>query len=103
MLAKKDMEDYYPCSGKSICAGCIHSLHGSGNDVKCPFCSSARGSKTNEDMIEEIMKRVEANNDTGSMWLAYLYFKGAMGVQQDRTKAKELLLRAAKLGLSKAH
>ena len=36
-LAKKDMEDYYPCCGKSICAGCIHFLHGSGNDGKAPF------------------------------------------------------------------
>ena len=54
-------------------------------------------------MIEEIMKRVEAN-DTGSMCLlAYLYFKGAMGEQQDRKKAMELYAKATDLGYSKAH
>ena len=59
-LARKAMSNYYSCCGKSICGGCIYSFRESGNDAKCPFCNSDRAKKTDEDRVEELMKRVEA-------------------------------------------
>ena len=60
-LNHKVMERYYPCCGKSICGGCIYSNIISGNENRCPFCNSDRG-KTEEEQVEDNMKRVEAND-----------------------------------------
>jgi TPR repeat protein len=101
-LAKQFMEQYYPCCGKNICRGCVHSFRESGN-YKCPFCNSDRASKTIEELVGEVMKRVAAN-DAGAIWtLAGCYYNGFNGLQQDQTKAMELYARAADLGHSKAH
>jgi hypothetical protein len=61
MLANMATEVYYECCGKTICRGCVDSFAKSGNDDKCPFCNSDRD-KTDEERIEELMKRVEAND-----------------------------------------
>jgi hypothetical protein len=65
-LANLGMKQYYPCCGKSICGGCVNSFHEAGRNKKCAFCNSDRGSKTDEEQVEEILKRVEAN-DPGAM------------------------------------
>jgi TPR repeat protein len=94
------MEAYYPCCGKSICVGCIHSNPNSGH---CPYCRGERLGKTEEDKVDEIMKRV-AVNDAGAMYaLGSCYYNGKLGLLQDRTKGMELLTRAAGLGHSQAH
>jgi uncharacterized protein with PIN domain len=49
----------------SICKGCKHSCRMSGNDDKCPFCNAAINA-TEEERVEQIRKRVEAN-DPGAM------------------------------------
>ena len=95
--------EYYPCCGKSICKRCVHSFRKSGNDVKCPFCNSDRVSKTVEECVEEMMKRVEANDPASICMLADSYYHGRLGLQQDRTKAMELFTRAADLGFSRVH
>ena len=102
-LTGKHMEYYYPCCGKSICEGCMYSFCESGNDEKCPFCNSDRGSKTDEEDVEDIMKRVAANDAASISLLAYYYYEGIGGLQQDRTKAMELYARAAELGNGDAH
>jgi len=102
-LKFKDMEVYYPCCGKSICRGCMYSSCKSGNNKKCPFCNSNRGDKTDEENVEEIMKRVEANDAVAMGMLAHSYHRGLRGVKQNQTKAMELYIRAAKIGCSKAH
>jgi hypothetical protein len=66
-LAKKPMEKYYSCCGKSICRGRVHSLCGSGNDNKCLFCNSNGSSKTDEERVGEVIRRVEAN-DAGDVY-----------------------------------
>jgi tetratricopeptide (TPR) repeat protein len=97
-LAKKSPGLFYPCCGKSICKGCIHSFCVSGNIGKCPFCNCKRAGKTLFNL-----KRVEAN-DPGAIWMiAGYYYQGLCGLQQDHTKAMELYNRAADLGYSKAH
>jgi TPR repeat protein len=97
------MEAYYSCCGKSICAGCIHSFIISGNHKKCVYCNSDFLGKTEEEDVEQIMKRVEANDPASICKLGSYYYNGAHGLQQDREKAMELLTRAADLGFKKAH
>jgi TPR repeat protein len=101
-LADEDTEIYYACCGKSICDGCIHSFRESANDEKCPFCN-AEINKTDEEKVEEIMKRVEANDPASIGVLANFYQHGHHRLQQDHSKAMELYARAGDLGFSKAH
>jgi TPR repeat protein len=101
-LKKEDMELYYPCCGKSICKGCMHSFNQSGNNSKCPFYNADRY-KTAEEHVEEIRKRVEANDPNSMCLLACIYHMGLHGIQQDNAKAKELYARSADLGHSEAH
>jgi TPR repeat protein len=102
-LANENMEQYFPCCGKSICRGCHYSSWKSGNDEKCPFCNSDRSNETDEEIVEEMMKRVEANDAASICLLGYYYYQGRAGVQQDHAKAMELYVRAANLGYTKAH
>jgi tetratricopeptide (TPR) repeat protein len=101
-LADEDTEIYYPCCGKSVCEGCIHSFRESGNDEKCPFCN-AEINKTDEEKVEEVIRRVEANDPASICILAGYYLRGLRGVEQDHAKAMELYTRAADLGFGKAY
>jgi TPR repeat protein len=102
-LANVDTVEYYSCCGKSICIGCVHSFRKSGNIDKCPFCNSDRSSKTDEEMVEELKKRVDLN-DAGAIYLLAIHYQqGLEGVQQDHAKAMELYAKAAELGYGKAH
>ena len=101
-LEDKHMEQYYPCCGKGVCRGCVHSFCESGNDDNCPFCNS-EGGKTDEERVEQIMKRVAANDAASMKMLADSYYLGLRGVQQDHARALELLTMAADLGFSNAH
>jgi len=102
-FAQMETEEYFTCCGKCICKGCVHSLRKSGNHGKCPYCNSDRVGKTDEEMVEEILKRVEANDAVGMGMLGSYYCHGYLGLQQDDNKAIELWTRAADLGSKKAH
>jgi hypothetical protein len=78
----------------------VHSFIISENDGKCPFCNSDRASKIDEEKIEEIMKRVEANDAASIYVLANHYEHGGLGLQQNYTKAKEFYARSADLGFN---
>ena len=101
-LKDRDMETYCPCCGKSICVGCDYSFSESGNDDKCPFCNS-EGGKTDEERVEQIMKRVDANDPGAICVLGHFYHHGLAGFQQDQTRAMELFTKSIDLGCSKAH
>jgi len=102
-LANKEMAHYYSCCGKSICKGCVYSFTQSGNIGKCPFCNADQASKTNEEVVEELMKRVAAYDAFSICMLADSHYYGLIGFQQDRAKAIERYTRAADLGCIKAH
>jgi TPR repeat protein len=102
-FATQSTELYYPCCGKIICGGCIHSFRESGNNGKCPFCNFDRDGKTDGELVEERTKRVEANDPASNFILGDSYYHGLNGIQQDHTKAMEFYARAAELGYSKAH
>ena len=89
-------------ASKNVCGGCIHSCRESGNDDKCPFCNS-EGGKTEEEDVEDNMKRVEANDPASIYVLAGFHYDGFGGLQQDQSKAMELYAKAAELGNSEAH
>ena len=72
-LATEPMEQYFSCCGKSICRGCIHSFSKTGNNGKCPFCNSDQSNKTEEELVEELMKRVAANDAASMKMLAGSY------------------------------
>jgi TPR repeat protein len=99
----EDVKTYYPCCGKSICAGCIYSFRESGNNDKCPFCNADQENKTVEENVKDNMKRVEVNDAFSICMLANCYHDGINGLQQDHVKAIELYTRAAELGCSEAH
>jgi tetratricopeptide (TPR) repeat protein len=102
-LKKEDMEVYFTCCGKKICKGCLYSFDQSGNEEKCPFCNANRFSKTDEEMADQIMKRVEANDAASTYLLANSYHNGLSGFQKDHARAIELYAQAADLGHSQAH
>jgi TPR repeat protein len=54
-------------------------------------------------MVEEIMKRVEANDAITMGMLGSYYNHGQIGLQQDHNEAIELWTQSAHLGCSKAH
>jgi TPR repeat protein len=49
------------------------------------------------------MKRTAANDATSMCGLAYHYYHGKLGLQQDLAMGVELFIRAARLGSSQAH
>ena len=102
-MAGKSMEISFACCGKSICRGCVYSFNQSGNESKCPFCNSDRRDKTYGELVEDNMKRVEANDPASICMLAIQYHHGRAGLQQDLAKAKDLYTRAVELGCSMAH
>jgi TPR repeat protein len=102
-VANMVTEVYYECCGKSICKGCIYSFAKSGNLGKCPFCNSDRADKTDEERVEELMRRVEANDAGAIFMLGNHYYHGIVGLQQDQERAMELWKQAAEFGSSKAH
>jgi TPR repeat protein len=103
LLAKLETKQYYSCCGKSICGGCVESFAKSGNLEKCPFCNADGRGKTDDERVEELMKRVEANDASAIYLLGSSYDFGEHGLQQDHEKASELYAMAAELGYSKAH
>ena len=70
---------------------------------KCPFCNYDRSNKTVVEHVEDLMKRVEANDPALMFMLANSYQHGLNGLQQDHAKAMELYARSANLGNSMAH
>ena len=97
-FAYDGMASFYPCCGKIVCNGCHYSNHISGNR-KCPFCNSNVNS---DNEIEQVKKRVEANDVIALTELGCFYANGSHGLRKDWDVAFELWTRAAELGSSRA-
>jgi len=93
---------YMTCCGKVICTGCIYApvYDDQGNELAkktCPFCRASRPS-SDEEALENIKKRVEANDPHAIYRLGLDYMEGSCGLPQDYKKALELWHQAAELG-----
>jgi len=98
---------YKPCCGKIICSGCMHApvYDHRGNKVsekKCPFCRVV-APKTDDEINDRLIKRVEANDAIALYNTGNYYRDGRNGFPQDHEKALELWHRAGELGHSKAY
>jgi TPR repeat protein len=86
-----------------LCLCALKNLARGGNrSFTSPGVHSDQADKTDEEMAEEVRKRV-ANDLSAMCLLAGNYHCGVRGVQQDQMKAIELWSRAADLGNTKAH
>ena len=95
---------YQSCCGKIICSGCIHAIEMMDDDDKCPFCRVPTPEpESDEEIIEMIKKRVEMDDANAIYNLGCDYDEGLCGLPQDRDKAFELFLRAAKLGSDESY
>ena len=102
-LADISTEIYYSCCGKSICGGCAHSFRKSGNNRSCPFCKTDHVNKTDDERVQEFIKRVEVNDAVSMYVLGNSYYHGDLGLRQDEGRAMELWKEAVELGSSAAH
>ena len=59
------------------------------------LCNSDRLGKSDEERVEQLMKRVEADDAVAIYVLANDYHHGNGSLQQDRAKAMKLFARAA--------
>jgi hypothetical protein len=93
---------FMTCCSKTICSGCAYVCKRKGYDVVCPHCK-VELPKSLAGIIQQLTKRVEANNADAMYALGIMYQEGKNGVEQDRFKGTKLLLRASKLGSVKAN
>jgi len=98
---------YMSCCGKTICSGCFHApvYDNQGNKVKkvCPFCRIPH-QKSDKEMFERTMKRMEEVNDAIAIYNMGCWYRGGMyGLPQDNVKALELWHRGAELGFTHAY
>jgi len=91
---------YTSCCGKMLCLGCVYANTVAAADTekcKCLFCQTEAPSSDEED-IERLKKRVEANDAWAMFHLGSYYQHGMLGLRQDHAKALKLYHKSAKLG-----
>jgi TPR repeat protein len=101
----EDQFIYQSCCGKMLCDGCVCANTVAAADTerfKCVFCRS-EGPSSDEEDIERMKKRVEANDALAMYNLGSDYQLGMKGLRQDNAKALELYHKSAKLGNNIAH
>eukprot|EP00979_Chaetoceros_neogracilis_P016713 scaffold9124_cov144-Chaetoceros_neogracile.AAC.1 len=102
-----DLCSYQPCCGTMMCDGCAYAHSVAEADTEkeketCVFCRTEAPS-SEEEHIERIKKRVEANDAQAIFHLGCYYQFGMMGLRQDNAKALELYHKSAKLGNHHSH
>ena len=93
---------YKSCCGKTICSGCVHAVKENGGLRLCPFCRSPAPS-TDEEIIRQLMKRVDAGDADATQIVAGYYSLERCGLPKDQTNALELWHRAGELGSASSY
>ena len=95
---------YNSCCGKIICCGCIYagSKMDGNADQLCPFCR-VPAPRSDEEIMERVMKRVEMDDAQAIHNKACYYQQGRSGLPQDYTEALELWHRAGELGNARSY
>jgi len=98
---------YQTCCGKVICSGCGYApvYDNQGNKVdskKCPFCRTPHP-KSDEEAVERLKKRSEADDAIAIYNLGVFHQEGLHGFPQDYKKALENWYRAGEIGYANAY
>eukprot|EP00979_Chaetoceros_neogracilis_P004017 scaffold695_cov279-Chaetoceros_neogracile.AAC.43 len=96
---------YQSCCGKMLCRGCVHAHAVAAADTekeKCVFCRS-EATSSEEEHIERMKKRAEANDAQAMSNLGSYYRFGMIGLRQDHAKALDFYHKSAELGNNIAH
>ena len=101
---------YMSCCGKLLCIGCDHGMAQleDGEDP-CPFCRTTTIGKNAPKVtgvkgeLIKLRKRIDANDAVAIFMMANMYRGGKHGLQQDKKKAFEYILRSARLGNADAN
>ena len=100
--------------GKTVCKGCVFGTveaHMSdGGDAEkamekaasCPYCRSDTTSCDDKNALKALMKRANAGNDEAMYLIGSYYFKGKMGLCQDKAEGLKWYRRAVEAGSGKA-
>ena len=112
---------YFSCCGTTVCCGCAFGTELAAKDIKaetaggegielhipspqnvtmhfaCPFCRT-EGPKTDEEIINQIQKRLQMNDGDAMEYLALHYRDGMLGLPVDEAKCLELMHKAADHG-----
>ena len=83
---------------KVICSGCVYApvYDNNGNEIAkktCPFCRTSHP-KSDEEIVERLIKRVEAGDTIAMNNLGLYHDEGSYGFKQNHAKALELWHRA---------
>ena len=86
---------YMPCCGKDVCCACICAYQNTSEEKNrpCPFCRSPRP-KSQDEVIEQMEKRVKENDTIAMHTLAHTYLHSEM----NKMNGLRLLLLASELG-----
>ena len=97
-------QTFQACCGSTLCKGCCYAVEKEVSHLICPFCRApVLPSGSDEEWIDRITKRVDANDARAMLQLGSYYQRGEKGLPQDYGKAMELLLRAGELGCAAAN
>jgi len=99
----EEQSAYQTCCGKFLCIGCVNTVEQMESGWEsCAFCRVDRPSREGE-VFERLEDRLEKYNDpTAGFSLGICHANGKYGLSEDREKAHEYYLRAAKLSSSQA-
>ena len=90
------------CCGKTICNGCIYTMHMSEGKYLCPFCREPNATAANEH-IERTKKLMDKGNAEAFNYFSACCVQGRNGMPRDFQKANELWLKAGELGCAVAY
>ena len=78
----------------------VHKLSKTGNVDNCPYYKAEKIGKTDEEEVEAMMKRVDANDAHSIYMLGSFHYHGYLGLLQDWEIVEELWTQATRLGSS---
>ena len=98
---------YLVCCGKTICGACDKGqwkvdMEGQ-RERLCPFCRRTDDFEYNDERrVKQVMKLADAGHHDALEWIALTYFKGEMGLRQDKAEGLKWYRRAVEAGNGKA-
>ena len=105
---------YCVTCGKTVCMGCVistgvaHARDGGDMEkaaekaITCPYCRSNPASYDDKSQLKALMKLANTGNGEAMRRIGRYYFKGEMGLQQDKAEGLKWYHRAVEAGSGRA-